>query len=224
MPDFTIEHAGLEIQGYLAEPEDEEAKAGLIVIQEWWGLTDDIKEIADRYSVEGYLAFAPDLYHGQAATEPDEARKLAMSMERDIAAQEIDAAIAWIKAEHGLAKVGCVGYCMGGGLTLATAIRPSSNVDAVHVYYGGGMPAAEQIATIKVPVLGSYGAEDAGIPVDQVDMLRATLEEHSIPNDIKVYPGAEHSFFNDTRPAYHEDAAMDSWMKSVEWFEQYLAS
>ena len=224
MPDFTIEHAGLEIQGYLAEPEDEEAKAGLIVIQEWWGLTDDIKEIADRYSVEGYLAFAPDLYHGQAATEPDEARKLAMSMERDIAAQEIDAAIAWMKAEHGLAKVGCVGYCMGGGLTLATAIRPSSNVDAVHVYYGGGMPAAEQIATIKVPVLGSYGAEDAGIPVDQVDMLRATLEENGIPNDIKVYAGAEHSFFNDTRPAYHESAAMDSWMKSVEWFEQYLTA
>lgn len=224
MPDFTIEHAGLEIQGYLAEPDDEEAKAGLIVIQEWWGLTDDIKEIADRYSVEGYLAFAPDLYHGHAATEPDEARKLAMSMERDIAAQEIDAAIAWMKAEHGLTKVGCVGYCMGGGLTLATAIRPSSNVDAVHVYYGGGMPAAEQIATIKVPVLGSYGAEDEGIPVDQVDMLRATLEASSIPNDIKVYAGAEHSFFNDTRPAYHEDAAMDSWMKSVEWFGQYLAS
>ena len=224
MPDFTIEHAGLEIAGYLAEPEDEEAKAGLIVIQEWWGLTDDIKEIADRYSVEGYLAFAPDLYHGQAATEPDEARKLAMAMERDVASQEIDAAIGWMKAEHGLDKVGCVGYCMGGGLTLATAIRPTSNVDAVHVYYGGGMPSAEQIATINVPVLASYGAEDAGIPVDQVDMLRATLEENGVTNDITVYAGAEHSFFNDTRPAYHEDAAMDSWMKSVEWFAQYLAS
>jgi carboxymethylenebutenolidase len=222
MPDFTIEHAGLEIAGYLSEPDDEEATAGLIVIQEWWGLTEDIKEIADRYSAAGYLAFAPDLYHGQAATEPDEARKLAMSMERDVAAQEIDAAIGWMKSEHDLAKVGCVGYCMGGGLTLATAIRPTSNVDAVHVYYGGGMPSAEQIATIRVPVLGSYGGADEGIPVEQVDMLRATLKEHGVPNDIKVYPGAEHSFFNDTRPAYHEDASMDSWMKSVEWFEQYL--
>jgi carboxymethylenebutenolidase len=224
MPDTTIEHAGLEIAGYLSEPDDEEPTAGLIVIQEWWGLTDDIKEIADRYAVEGYLAFAPDLYHGQAANEPDEARKLAMAMERDVAAQEIDAAIAWMKEERGLAKVGCVGYCMGGGLTLATAIRPSSHVDAVHVYYGGGMPSAEQIATIKVPVLGSYGAEDAGIPVEQVDMLRATLEQHNVPNDITVYAGAEHSFFNDTRPAYHEQAAMDSWMKSVEWFGQYLAA
>ncbi len=222
MPDFTIEHGGLEIAGYLSEPDDEEAKAGLIVIQEWWGLTEDIKEIADRYAVEGYICFAPDLYHGQAATEPDEARKLAMAMERDVASQEIDTAIAWMKAEQGLAKVGCVGYCMGGGLTLATAIRPTSNVDAVHVYYGGGMPPAEQIATIKVPVLGSYGGADEGIPADQVDMLRATLKESGVPNDIKLYPGAEHSFFNDTRPAYNEDAAMNSWMKSVEWFEQYL--
>lgn len=222
MPDFTIEHQGLEIPGYLAEPEDEEAKAGLIVIQEWWGLTDDIKEIADRYSIEGYLAFAPDLYHGRATTEPDEARKLMMAMERDVASQEIDTAIGWIKAEQALGKVGCVGYCLGGGLTLATAIRPTSNVDAVHVYYGGGMPSAEQIANIKVPVLGSYGSEDAGIPIEQVDMLRTTLDEHGITNDITVYNGAEHSFFNDTRPSYHENAAMDSWMKSVEWFEQYL--
>jgi carboxymethylenebutenolidase len=224
MPDFTIEHEGMEISGYLSEPEDEEAAAGLIVIQEWWGLTDDIKEIADRYAVEGYLTFAPDLYHGEVAVEPDEARKLAMAMERDIAAQEIDQAIAWMKAEQGLAKVGCVGYCMGGGLTLATAIRPSSRVDAVHVYYGGGMPSAETIATIKVPVLGSYGAADAGIPKEQVDMLRETLEASGVPNDVTLYDGAEHSFFNDTRPAYHEQAAMDSWMKSVEWFERYLKS
>ena len=223
MADITVEQGGIEVHGYLSEPEDQEPKAGLIVIQEWWGLTDDIKEIADRYAVEGYVAFAPDFFHGEVATEPDEARKLAMSMERDVAAQEIDASIAWLKAEHGVAKVGCVGYCMGGGLTLATAVRPGSKVDAVHVYYGGGMPSAEQIATMTAPVLGSYGAEDGGIPVDQVDTLRETLTAAGVPNDITVYPGAQHSFFNDTRPAYHEEAAMDSWMKSIEWFDQYLS-
>ncbi len=223
MPDMTIEHGDFEVAGYLSAPDDEEPRAGLIVIQEWWGLTDDIKEIADRYAVEGYVAFAPDLYHGEIAVEPDEAMKLAMAMERDLAAQELDAAVAWLKSEQGMSKVGCVGYCMGGGLTLASAIRPTSGVDAVHVYYGGGMPSAEQIATIRVPVLGSYGSEDGGIPVDQVDMLRATLTENGVTNDITLYEGAEHSFFNDTRPAYHEAAAMDSWMKSVEWFGQYLA-
>ena len=222
MTDITITHNNIEISGYLSEPE-ETPTAGIIVIQEWWGLTEDIKEIADRYAAEGYLAFAPDLYHGEIAIEPDEARKLAMSMERDIAAQEIDGAISWLRDEHNVSKSGCVGYCMGGGRTLAAAIRPSSGVDAVHVYYGGGMPSADQIATISVPVLGSYGSEDGGIPVEQVDMLRATLEDNNIPNDITVYQGAQHSFFNDTRPAYHEQAAMDSWVKSVNWFENYLS-
>ncbi|MDA0365710.1 MAG: dienelactone hydrolase family protein [Chloroflexi bacterium] len=223
MPDTSFEHDGLAVTGYLSEPEDA-AKGGLIVIQEWWGLTPDIKEIADRYAVEGYLAFAPDLYHGEVATEPDEARKLAMSMERDLAAREIDGAIGWLKSVRGVRKVGVVGYCMGGGLSLATAIRPSSNADAVHVYYGGGMPAAEQIATIRVPVLGSYGEDDAGIPVEQVELLRDTLAKQDTPSDITIYPGAGHSFFNDTRPSYNEAAAIDSWLRSVEWFDRYVAS
>ncbi|MDA0271464.1 MAG: dienelactone hydrolase family protein [Chloroflexi bacterium] len=220
MPDTTIQHNGVRISGYLAEPA--EVKAGLIVIQEWWGLTDDIKEIADRYAKEGYLAFAPDLYHGTIATEPDEARKLVMSFERDLAAREVDAAIAWLKVARGAGKVGCVGYCMGGGLSLAAALRPTSNVDAVHVYYGGGMPAAEQIATIRVPVAGSYGSADAGIPAEQVNMLRDTLTKSGVSNDITMYEGAQHAFFNDTRPAYDQAAAEDSWKKSLAWFGKYL--
>src|SRR5690606_22217344 len=197
--------------------------AGMIVIQEWWGLTPDIKEVADRYATEGYLAFAPDLFHGENTSEPDEARKLTMALERDLAAKEIDTAISWLKEIRGVAKVGCVGYCLGGGLTLATAIRPTSQVDAVHVYYGGGMPTNEQIATITVPVLGSYGAEDEGIPKADVDRLRETLTGAGVPNDITLYEGAGHAFFNEGRPAYREDQAMESWLKSTAWFAKYLS-
>ena len=225
MPDIAIDFKGQRVMGYLSEPDSDvyaAQKGGMIVIQEWWGLTPDIKEIADRYATEGYLAFAPDLYHGVAATEPDEARKLTMALERDLAAQEIDAAISWLKAERGVAKVGCVGYCLGGGLTLATAIRPTSNVDAVHVYYGGGTPPNEQIATITAPVLGSYGADDGGIPKEDVDRLRDTLAKAGIPSDITLYAGAPHAFFNDTRPSYREGAAMDSWLKSIAWFTKYV--
>ena len=185
MPDMNIHYKGQDVMGYLSEPDPDlfpQPKGGMIVIQEWWGLTPDIKEIADRYATEGYLAY-----------------------------------------ERGVAKVGCVGYCLGGGLTLATAIRPTSNVDAVHVYYGGGTPTNEQIATIKVPVLGSYGAEDAGIPKEDVDRLRDTLTKAGVPNDITLYEGAGHAFFNEGRPAYREDQAMDSWLKSTAWFAKYLA-
>ena len=225
MPDMTINYKGQQVMGYLSEPDPDlfaKPKGGMIVIQEWWGLTPDIKEIADRYATEGYLAFSPDLYHGVAATEPDEARKLTMALERDLAAKEIDTAIAWLKDERGVGKVGCVGYCLGGGLTLATAIRPTSNVDAVHVYDGGGMPTNEQIATIKVPVLGSYGADDAGIPKDDVDRLRDTLAKAGVASEVMLYDGAPHGFFNDTRPSYREGAAMDSWMKSTNWFAKYV--
>ncbi|TAK78670.1 MAG: dienelactone hydrolase family protein [Dehalococcoidia bacterium] len=221
MNNTTVDHNGMKVMGYLAEPAGT-PQAGMVVIQEWWGLTADIKEIADRYAAEGYLAFAPDLYHGKVADEPDEARKYVMALERDVAAREIDAGIAWLKDVRGMKKVGCVGYCMGGGLTLATAIRPTSRVDAVHVYYGGGMPAGEQIATIKAPVLGSYGSEDAGIPKEQVDLLRDTLTKAGVHNDITLYQGAAHGFFNDTRPAFHPTAAADSWTKSLAWFGKYL--
>lgn len=226
MPRIQVEHNGIEFEGYLSEPDPEDFDAprgGIVVIQEWWGLTDDIQEIADRYAVEGFVAFAPDLYHGYVAEEPDDARKHAMELERDVAAQEIDAAIGWLKEERGLSKVGAVGYCMGGGLALATAVRPTSNVDAVHVYYGGGMPGYDQLKTIRVPVLGSYGSEDAGIPVEQVRELERALDEAGVPHDITIYEGAGHAFFNDRRPAYDEDAAMDSWMKSIPFFARHLA-
>lgn len=215
-----FEQGGVRVSGYLARP-DGEPRAGMIVIQEWWGLNDDIKEIADRYAAEGYLALAPDMYHGQVTDEPDDARKLVMALERDLAAREIDAAVSWLKDTQGVAKVGCVGFCMGGGLTLATALRPSSGIDAAHVYYGGGMPESAVLEQIKVPVMGSYGAEDAGIPAAQVDSLRDALQRSGVENDVKRYDGAGHSFFNRGH-SYAAEAADDSWERSKAWFARHL--
>ena len=148
-----FEREGERVEGYLAAPEGA-PRAGVVVIQEWWGLNDDIRSIADRFAAGGYLAFAPDLYNGQVAHEPDEARKLAMALERDLAARSVDLAIAWLKQERGVARVGCVGFCMGGGLTLEVAMRPSANADAVHVYYGGAQHA------LAGANLGGAGAGD----------------------------------------------------------------
>ena len=219
--DLQFDHNGQHVEGYLAEPEGA-PRAGVVVIQEWWGLNEDIRGIADRFAAEGYLAFAPDLYDGQVSTEPDEAMKLAMALERDVAGQVVDAAIGWLKDERGVAKAGCIGFCMGGGLTLAAAMRPTSNVDAAHVFYGGGMPPAEQLAAIACPVMGSYGAEDESIPAEQVDMLRSTLEARGVPTDVKLYEGAGHSFFN-AGEAFHQEAAADAWRRTLDWFGAHLA-
>jgi len=219
--DVTFTQQGTTVSGYLAEPAGT-PKAGLVVIQEWWGLNPDIRGIADRYAAEGYLAFAPDLYHGTVATEPDEALKLARALGQDLAGREVDAAIAWLKTERGVAKVGCTGFCMGGGLSLAVATRPTSQVDAVHAYYGQ-VPPTPALAACRVPVMGSYGGADQGIPAEEVARLEHTLDQWDVPHDIKLYDGAGHSFFN-AGPAHHPQAAADSWQRSLQWWDTYLAS
>lgn len=220
MSDLQTEHAGVPISGYLATPEGT-PRGGLIVIQEWWGLNDDIRGIADRYAAEGYVAFAPDLYHGQITTEPDEAQKMAMTLERDLAAREIDAAIAWLRAEHGVQKVGCTGFCMGGALALTTAARPTSQVDAIHTYYGTP-PTEGEIQAVRVPVMASYGGDDAYIPQDGVNAMEQAFQANGVATDFHIYEGAGHSFFN-AGPAHHPEAAADSWERSLRWWETYLS-
>ena len=218
---IDVTHDGIQVSGYLAAPEGT-ARAGLIVIQEWWGLNDAIRGIADRFAAQGYLALAPDLYHGTLASEPDEAMKLMGALDRQLAAREIDAAIGWLKAERGVAKVGCTGFCMGGGLTLATAARPTSTVDAVHVYYGVPFVTPDEVTAIHCPVMCSYGGEDGLISGDQIDALRQGLGDANVANDIKVYEGAGHSFFN-SGEAHHEASAADSWQRALSWFGEHLA-
>jgi carboxymethylenebutenolidase len=213
-----FEQDGVRVSGYLAHPEGT-PRAGMIVIQEWWGLNDDIKDIAQRYAKEGYLALAPDMYHGRVTEEPDDARKLAMALERDKAALEIDAAVHWLKKEQHVAKVGCVGFCMGGGLTLATALRPSSGIDAAHVYYGGGMPEGADLSKLRVPVMGSYGSDEAA----RAESLETALTAGNIEHDVKVYEGAGHGFFNASH-IFHPAAAADSWERAKGWFARHLAN
>ncbi len=223
-PDVRTQHAGVELDGYLARPEEGAGVgAGLIVIQEWWGLTPDIREVAERYAAEGYLAYCPDLYHGEVAEEPDEARKHALMLDRESAVDEILGAVRWLREEHGARRVGVTGFCLGGSLTLESMARPGSGIDAGHAYYGGGQLAAEQISTITAPVAGSYGELDESIPRERVDAIRSALEGAGTPHDIVMYEGARHAFFNPTREAHHPEAAADSWRRSLAWWRRHLA-
>ncbi len=213
---------GETLMGYLARPAEGGSYPAVVVIQEWWGLDDHIKELARRFAGEGFIALAPDLYHGAVTTEPDEARKLVMELDMAKAVQEIRQGIDFLQAQENVAgpKVGVVGFCMGGGLVLQTALV-EEDLGAGVVFYGRPLE-PEQAAQVKAPILGLFGAEDQGIPVDAVQTMHTAFDEAGITNEMHVYEGAPHAFLNDTRASYNEAAAADAWPRTLAWFRTYL--
>lgn len=215
---------GETLMGYLAHPEGEGSYPGIVVIQEWWGLDEHIKEVTRRFAAAGYVALAPDLYHGVVATEPDEARKLVMELDMEEAVREIQQAIAYLLEQPATAgdQAGIVGFCMGGRLTLMTALA-ADNLGAAIAFYGSPLEPA-QASEVKAPILGLYGSADTGIPVDAVNTMEAALSEAGIDHEIHIYDGAQHAFFNDTRAnSYNAEAAADAWERSLAWFAQHLS-
>lgn len=219
---ITFQAGETEVPAYLARPDDEHAHPGIVVIQEWWGLVPHIKEVAERIAREGYVALAPDLYHGEKAEEPDEARKLAMKLDRERAVAEIEGAMDHLRGLEavGSGQIGLVGWCMGGGLALSTAAEVE-DVGAVVVFYGRPLEDEDAIR-IEAAVLGHYGELDQGIPVGSVRAFEEAMTSHGIFCDIRIYPGAGHAFFNETRAAYDPDAAMAAWKRTLEWFDEHL--
>jgi carboxymethylenebutenolidase len=213
---------GTELMGYIARQSNAEAQPGVIVLQEWWGLNDHVKEVADRFAEQGFVALAPDLYHGVTTTEPDEARKLAMELGMRDAVGEIEQAIAYLKSRPFVdGKVGVVGFCMGGGLVLQTAAN-SDVADAAVVFYGQPLSPA-QAREVSAPVLSLLGSADS-IPVSGLEAMHAAFDEAGIENAYQIYEGAQHAFFNDTRPSYDAEAAADAWTRTLEWFRTHLTA
>jgi len=211
---------GTELMGYLAHWSDAESQPGVIVLQEWWGLDDHIKAVADRFAEEGFVVLAPDLYHGVATTEPDEARKLAMELGTRDAVGEIEQAIAYLKSQPFVnGNVGIVGFCMGGGLVLQTAAN-SNALGAAVAFYGRPLAPA-QAQNVSAPVLSLLGSADS-IPVSGLEAMHAAFDEAGIENAYQVYEGAQHAFFNDTRASYDGEAAADAWTRTLAWFRTHL--
>ncbi len=223
----AVEYAGPggeTLTGYWARPEGDGSWPAVIVLQEWWGLNEHIMDVTRRIANEGYVALAPDLYKGQVATEPDEARKLVMELDMPAAVAEIGSAIDHLLAQpfvHG-DKVGIVGFCMGGRLVLMTALANDKLAVAIPFY--GSPLTPEEAANVKAPVLGLYGADDGGIPVADVQAMGEALTAAGIDNEIHIYPGAPHAFFNDTRESYRPEAAADAWQRMLTWFKRRLGA
>lgn len=214
---------GSTTPGYLALPTHPGDYPGIVAIQEWWGLVPHIKDVVERLAQQGFIALAPDLYHGKAADEPDEARKLAMELDRQRAVREIVDAARYLQSLEQIMpkKIGVVGWCMGGSLTLATA-SISPEIGAAVAFYGAPRD-LQTLRTIQAPVLGLYAEHDHGISLEMVQQIGEIFQEQGLTHEIHVYPGVQHAFFNDARPhIYHPEAAKDAWERTLQWFRRYL--
>jgi len=208
--------------GYLARPgEPADVHAGVVVIQEWWGLVPHIEDVAERVAALGYVALAPDLYHGKSTVEAEEAHHLMEGLDWGRAAQELAGAVAYLRDAEGVSRVGVVGFCMGGALTVIAAAEPG--VDMYASFYGFPPAGAVALDAIEAPGLLFFGEHEDFFSVPDAEAFAEQQRGRGRPTEVAVYPDAGHAFFNDTRPeAYQQAAAADAWRRTVELFAQYL--
>ena len=212
-------------RGYLATPE---GGGGLpvIVIQEWWGLVPHITDVCDRFAAAGFVALAPDLYHGEKATEPDGAGKLMMALNVDQAAKDMSGAVAKVQEVSGREAVGVVGFCMGGGLALVLACNRPDAIKACVPFYGliPWESAQPDWSKLQAAVQGHYAEKDGFFGPDQVKVLQDQLRGVGIEADLYIHPGVDHAFFNDTRPeVYDAHEAERAWRDTLAFFQAELS-
>jgi carboxymethylenebutenolidase len=210
--------------GYLALPGGSGKHPAIIVIHEWWGLNDWIKEQAEKYATQGYIALAVDLYRGKSAATPDDAHILMRGLPDDRGLRDLEAAFAYLASRPDVdpARIGAIGWCMGGGWSIKLAID-QPKLAAVVVNYGGLPTAPANIAKIKAPVLGNFGADDQGIPPAAVKAFDSALKADGKTADIKIYDGAGHAFENpNNKQGYRPEAANDASQRITAFFAKYL--
>jgi carboxymethylenebutenolidase len=219
----TFKSNGKATDGYLARPAGGSG-AGVIVIQEYWGLVPQIEKTADRFAAEGFVALAPDLYHGKTTKSPDEAGKLMMALRIDEAERDLAGAIDYlaILPEVSPKRVGTVGFCMGGALSLFAASK-NPEVGACVVFYGGHPNVKPDLPALKAPVLGIYAGRDNFVTPQVVGELDAELTRLGKRHEFHTYPDATHAFFNEVRPEVYDAAASaDAWTKTLTFLRREL--
>lgn len=214
---------GRPFSGYLS-PSVTGAGPGVIVIQEWWGLVGHIKAVADRFAAAGFTALAPDFYHGKSTTEPDEAGSLMMALDIEEAAKVLKDAVSTLLEQPTTSgdKVGVVGFCMGGQLSLFAACI-DERIGACVDFYGIHPHVCPDFEKLQSPVLGFFAEHDDYASPAAVDELDRTLKEKGKWHEFTTFPGVNHAFFNDDRPAvYDAQAAERCWARTVTFFKESL--
>jgi carboxymethylenebutenolidase len=217
------------MKAFVAAPQTKERRPTVIVIQEWWGLTDHIKDIARRYAAEGYVAIAPDLYSrlGYAlTTDAGEAGKLMNTLKQEDGLTDLNATVAYLTSvpEVDGARIGVTGFCMGGSYALMLpCVNPA--IKAAVPFYGQVPNPDAPLQQLSAPLLYLYGEDDGWITKADVQRLAAALKKYNKPGEIKTYPGAPHAFFRDNDPSvYRPEAAKDAWGRAKAFFKQHLGA
>jgi len=217
--------AGQPVHGYLARPKGVAGPLpGIVVIQEWWGLNDNMRAVTRRLAGEGYAALAVDLYNGKVGTDPDSATKLMQNVLQnyDAGVENVKAAYAYLDGHEHAPKVGVIGWCFGGGWSLATALALPDKIDATVMYYGRVVTDATKLAPLNMPILAFFGGADDSIPATDIKAFEDALHTAGKTVTIKVYPGARHAFANPSGKSYDAAAAADAWKLTVDFFAKVL--
>lgn len=218
--------AGQHAPGYYSAPNDDRGLPGVVLLEEWWGLTDHIKRTADELASSGFRVVVPDLYRGRVAAVGDEANHLMQGLDfGDAANQDARGAAQYLKAT-GSSKVGVIGFCMGGALTMLCAMYVPE-FDAAVTFYGYPPPEAGDVGTIRIPLQGHWAKEDAHFPPEGVDRIENRLNEVHVPHDFHRYD-AKHAFHNPNQPGkaglghYDEALAALAWRRSLAFLHEHL--
>ncbi len=220
----TYKNGGVTLTGYLAEPAAEGRHPGLVLIHEWWGLNDQVKDEARKFASEGYVSLAVDLYRGKVAATPDEAHELMRALPQDQGVADLKAAFDYLASRPDVspAKIGSVGWCMGGGYSLLLAEKEPS-LAACAVNYGAMPTDPAIIKSIQAPVLGNFGGQDRGLTPDKVQTFEKAMKDAGKQIDVKIYPDAGHAFENpNNKNGYRPDDAKDAWNRMAAFFGKTL--
>ena len=216
---LRVETKGGDTTAFVARPDDDTDRA-VVVIQEYWGLNDHIKDVTGRYADEGFIAFAPDLYRGNIAKNPNEASKMMQDLAIKDGIDTIAQTLSKAREDFGVSHFGITGYCMGGTFALRAACELEGFSAAVPFY--GDIPDDEVLSKLRTPTIFISGTRDGWINPEKVARLEDAAERYELPVHSVKYD-ADHAFFNDTRPeVYDETAARDAWALAIAFFKQKL--
>jgi len=218
---------GVTMSGYVARPHGKGPHATILVVQEWWGLNEHIKDIARRFAHEGYVAIAPDLFSRlghKVTTDSNEAGKLMQALQQSDGLKDLRATVTYVKSLDGVDPnhIGVIGFCMGGSYALMLPCTTAA-IKAAAVFYGQVPDPDAPLKNLVAPVLFIYGEDDGWITKSDVQRLRDASRKYNKPAEVITYPGCPHAFFNDTRQeVYRPAAAQDAWNRTLSFFRQHL--